>query len=252
MPVFQSSSLTLRASRRVARYLPTHPRLLTRRQPLVSFTFDDVPDSACTQGAGLIEEQGHRGTFYIAPGICGQVEARWRAATREQVADLPRRGHEIDCHTYSHLPVQQLSARALAEDDDRCRAALHEICDGIALRSFAYPFGIAGLARKLQMQGRYESCRGIHVGTDRGLIDLGLLRVRELYDSSTSAAGVDTLLDDLQRRGGWLIFYSHDVAQTPSPIGCSPGLLEYALRAVTNRGIACMTVGDAVSAKSRS
>ena len=242
-----SSSLPLKVSRRLARYVPTRPRLLRAQRPVVSFTFDDVPETAYTNGARLLDDYGLRGTFYIAPGICGKTEDHWRVLTRDQVADLARRGHEIGCHTNGHVAVQTLDAAALAEDDRQCRAALREICGDVPLRSFAFPFGNAGLARKFQLQGQYDTCRGIHVGTNRGLIDLAMLRVQELYDSTTGKAGVDRLLDDVQRRGGWLIFYTHDVAATPCNIGCTPELLDYALKSVTTRGITCMTVARALT-----
>ena len=33
---------------------------------MVTFTFDDVPVSACELGAGILESFGARGTFYVA------------------------------------------------------------------------------------------------------------------------------------------------------------------------------------------
>ena len=41
----------------------------------------------------------------------------------------------------------------------------------------------------------------------------------------------EALIGDCARRGGWLIFYTHDVTPTPSPWGCSPGLFAAALAA---------------------
>ena len=241
-----SSSLALKVSRRLARYVPTRLRLLRVQRPVVSLTFDDVPESAYSIGARLLDDYGLRGTFYVAPGICGKTEDHWQVLSRSQVADLSHRGHEIGCHTFAHAKVQSLTTAALTDDTRRCQAALRDICGDIPLRNFAFPFGNAGLLRKAQLQGEFDTCRGIHIGTNRGLIDLAMLRVQELYDS-TGRAGVDRLLDDVQRRGGWLIFYSHDVQMQPSPIGCSPSLLDYALKAVTSRGIACMTVAAALA-----
>lgn len=241
-----SSSLALKVSRRLARYVPTRPRMLRPQRAVVSFTFDDVPDTAYTNGARLLDDYGLRGTFYIAPGICGKTEDHWRVLTREQTADLSRRGHEIGCHTYAHAAVQSLSVAQLEQDDRNCRETLLQICGDIPLGNFAFPFGNAGLSRKRQLQRQYDSCRGIHVGTNRGIIDLAMLRVQELYES-TGKVGVDRLLDDVERKGGWLIFYTHDVAENPSAIGCTPALLDHALKAVTTRGITCMTIARALT-----
>ena len=50
------------------------------------------------------------------------------------------------------------------------------------------------------------------------------------------------------RRNGWLIFYTHDVAETPSWIGCSPRLLRDTLQAVAAEGMECLTVRDGLTA----
>ncbi|WP_037434922.1 polysaccharide deacetylase family protein, partial [Sinorhizobium fredii] len=49
-------------------------RTLETEAPLVSFTFDDVPDSALHEGAAILERYDVRGTFYIAGGLAGRVE----------------------------------------------------------------------------------------------------------------------------------------------------------------------------------
>jgi peptidoglycan/xylan/chitin deacetylase (PgdA/CDA1 family) len=36
---------------------------------MVSFTFDDVPKSAATVGATILEEYGGRATFYVAGSL---------------------------------------------------------------------------------------------------------------------------------------------------------------------------------------
>jgi hypothetical protein len=50
------SALKARVSNRLARQLRAAPFELRNTSPMVSFTFDDVPVSAATTGAGLLEE----------------------------------------------------------------------------------------------------------------------------------------------------------------------------------------------------
>ena len=59
---------------------------------------------------------------------------------------------------------------------------LRELCPGIALTDFCYPFGRASLPRKMQLQKRFDSCRGIYQGINAGIADLGMLRAIDLYD----------------------------------------------------------------------
>lgn len=72
--------------------------------PLVSFTFDDVPDSALYEGARILERYDARGTFYIAAWPLARSELRRRyrscraggeAINRESVDPLMLKAVEI-------------------------------------------------------------------------------------------------------------------------------------------------------------
>jgi len=228
--------------RRAARHSRSKPFAMRNAAPLVSFTFDDVPDSPYSNGAAVLEDHGGRGTFYIADGTLGAVDTHWRVIGRDQVSALHARGHEIGCHTFSHVGVDRLDAVALDEECRRNREALRELCPGIMITNFCYPFGRASLPRKRQLETRFDTCRGIYEGVNSGIADLGLLRVIELYDRTLSREKLERTLRETRERNGWLIFYTHDVAETPSWIGCSPRLLRETLQAVAAEGMECLTV----------
>lgn len=236
-----------RASRGLARYLPTKPFLMLRREPMVSFTFDDVPVSAHANGARVLDEHGVRGTFYIAPGICGTQDTDWDVISAQDVKGLFNAGHEIGCHTHTHVKVQQLSRRTLESENHKAFDALRGICGDLALANFAYPFGNVSLPRKLQLERTFKSCRSIYTGFNSGLIDLGMLRTHELYDRTRTEQSIEQVLDHAAKSGAWVIFYTHDVAESPSWIGCSPSRLEMAIKAAKARGIACVAVDDALT-----
>jgi peptidoglycan/xylan/chitin deacetylase (PgdA/CDA1 family) len=101
-----------------AKLYRSKPFSMHNRAPVVSFTFDDVPDSAYLNGAAILEDHGIRGTFYIAGGTCGTQEEYWRVIDQEQVGALHDAGHEIGCHTFSHINVDRLDA---LEMDEECR-----------------------------------------------------------------------------------------------------------------------------------
>ena len=63
------SALRARVSNRLAWHLGIAPLQLSGTGPMVSFTFDDVPKSAATIGAPLLEQYDARGTFYVAGGL---------------------------------------------------------------------------------------------------------------------------------------------------------------------------------------
>jgi len=235
-------------SRKIARHHRSKPFATRNDAPLVSFTFDDVPDTAYTNGAAVLEQCGLRGTFYIAAGTCGVSDQQWRVIERDQVRALHQRGHEIGCHTFSHIGVDRLDARALDQECRRNRALLEELCPGIVVTNFCYPFGRAPFARKLQLAKSFVSCRGVYEGVNAGAIDLAMLRVIELYDRTLTADKLRRVLDETRKRQGWLIFYSHDVADRPSWIGCSPELLRTVIKAAQAAQLRCLPVRDALTA----
>jgi peptidoglycan/xylan/chitin deacetylase (PgdA/CDA1 family) len=234
--------------RRAARHYRSKPFTMRNAAPLVSFTFDDVPDSAYINGATVLENNGVRGTFYIASGTLGSADAHWRVIDREQVRALHDQGHEIGCHTFSHVPVERLSARALVEECRRNRESLLDLCPDIRLTNFCYPYGRASLTRKRELERQFDTCRGIYEGINAGRIDLGMLRVIELYDPTLTPEKLQNVLRETRERNGWLIFYTHDVATPPSWIGCSPRLLQSVVAAVQAEGLQCLTVRDALTA----
>jgi peptidoglycan/xylan/chitin deacetylase (PgdA/CDA1 family) len=234
--------------RKAARHHRSKPLAMRNAAPLVSFTFDDVPDSAYTNGATILEQHGLRGTFYIAAGILGTVNEDWRVIDRDQVRALYEKGHEIGCHTFSHVRVEDLDARSMDEEGEQNLRGLRELCPGIALTNFCYPFGRASLPRKLQLQKRFDSCRGIYEGINAGTIDLAMLRVIELYDRTLTPDKLERALRETRERNGWLIFYTHDVAAPPSWIGGSPRLMRETIEAVQAAGIRCLPIRDALKA----
>jgi peptidoglycan/xylan/chitin deacetylase (PgdA/CDA1 family) len=221
---------------------------MRNRAPIVSFTFDDVPASAQSNGAAILERRGIRGTFYVAAGICGTQDEHWRVIETDGVRSLSDAGHEIGCHTFSHVNVETLSATEMDRECQRNLERLQQVCGDIPVTNFCFPFGRLSLARKLQLQKRFNTCRGIYEGMNVGTVDLGLLRVIELYDRTLTPQKLQQTLSEAVERNAWLIFYTHDVADPASWIGCSPALLASTVEAVQALGIGCLSIRDALHA----
>jgi peptidoglycan/xylan/chitin deacetylase (PgdA/CDA1 family) len=245
---FVQNPLVKGVLRRAARYARSKPLMMRNTAPLVTFTFDDVPDSAYLNGAAILEQHSLRGTFYVASGICGQADAHWRVINEDQVRALHDAGHEIGCHTFSHVRVEDLNARRMDEECAQNLRRLRELCPGIALTNFCYPFGRASLPRKLQLQKHFDSCRSIYQGVNAGTADLGMLRAIDLYDRTLTPDELRRVLRETRERNGWLIFTTHDVAEAPSWIGCSPRLLRDVIAAVQAENMQCLPIRDALEA----
>jgi peptidoglycan/xylan/chitin deacetylase (PgdA/CDA1 family) len=235
-----------RVSNRLARHFRAAPLRLTAHAPMVSFTFDDAPDSAAGPGAALLEDHGGRGTYYLAGGLIDQPSDHWRNLSNEAIVRLHRAGHEIACHTFSHIRAVDLDEAGMAREIEQNRRYFADVDGSIRLENFAYPYGLASIWRKPQLTTRFRSARGILPGVNRDVIDLQFLRASPLVDREIDTAGVDRYFDEAVNGGGWLIFYGHDIVEQPSPYGCRPALLRHALEAAAARGMPIVTVAEAL------
>jgi len=232
-------------SRKLAQFVVTKSVRARNERPLVSLSFDDIPDTAFTYGATVLENYGVRGTFYIAGGLCGTVEAERQLIATDDCVELHRRGHEIGCHTFSHPVVQELDAKTFADELDRNSEFFTSLIPGVALENFCYPYGMTSLPRKLQAQARFHSCRSSRPGINAGTIDLGLLKGFPI-DYTSDLAAITAAIDETVRRNGWLILFTHDVSPKPTWIGCTPQLLDSAIASAQTRGCDIVPVRDAL------
>jgi peptidoglycan/xylan/chitin deacetylase (PgdA/CDA1 family) len=244
MPAF--SNFRARVSNRFARHLFAAPMRLKSSQPMVSFTFDDIPMSAATVGAPMLEDFGGLGTFYVAGGLVNRRTDQGDGIDPEGIVKLRRSGHEIACHTFSHRRAIDLDAAAMAAELAQNRRFLEGLDPSIKLQNFAYPYGLATVARKRQLTANFHSARGILPGVNSGTIDLQFLRSTPLIDKDIDRASIDRAFDEAVATNGWLIFYTHDVADTPSPWGCTPGLLRHALEAARRWNMPMVSVAEAL------
>jgi peptidoglycan/xylan/chitin deacetylase (PgdA/CDA1 family) len=240
------SEARVKVGHRLAMHLHVDRFQLRNAAPMVSFTFDDLPKSAVTTGAEMLEAHGARGTFYVSGGLVGVGTEDWAAGDANDVLALHRRGHEIGCHTFSHQRACDLDEASLAEEIARNRTYFRALAPSIEIDTFAYPFGYGSFARKYQLRNQFKTCRSIVPGVNAGSVDLQFLRAMPLIDLQMDRDGIERAFDEAQTNNGWLIFYGHDVADRPSPYGCSPALLNHALEAAARRKIPALTMAEAM------
>jgi hypothetical protein len=114
------------------------------------------------------------------------------------------------------------------------------------VRNFAYPYGEMSLRTKRYLEVRFDSCRSVRPGINSAVADLGSLKAWPLENASIDRAKIVDLIGETMRTRGWLIFYSHDVAEQPSEFGVSPGLLEWAVSTAKRAGCALTTIADSL------
>jgi peptidoglycan/xylan/chitin deacetylase (PgdA/CDA1 family) len=235
------------ASRFIARQSRSKVLRLDDIPPLVTFTFDDVPASACELGAGILERYAGRGTFFVAGGGCGTAAPDGLPrASIEALRTVWQNGHEIGCHTYSHSAIRYISLDQLGLELERNQAVLKQIDPAIVLRNFAYPYGDLSIRTKRYLEGCFDSCRSGHPGINSGIVDLGGLDAWPLQNASIDRGKIAELIAETARTRGWLIFYSHDVADQPSQYGVTPDLLEWAAGTAAKAGCVLTSITDSL------
>jgi len=238
--------LPQRASRFLSRYSDRNPLPLRGGQGVVSFTFDDAPMSACVAGAAALEAFGVRGTWYIAGGLTDGVEEGIACHSAAALRDLLAAGHQLGAHSFTHVHMDRLDAARRREQLDRSGEFLAAL--GVDLRTldFAYPFGGVNVGAKRDAAGRYRSSRATGGGTQVGSADLNALRTHRFYRDEPDGVPYADRLAVAAREGGWLVVNTHDVQDSPGPVGCTPAALALAVEQALDAGCRVLTVGAAI------
>lgn len=213
--------------------------------PMISFTFDDFPCSALRYGTAILESRGGRGTFYISSLDTRPGMAACSAGLAEELHGLVAAGHELACHTATHLDCAMASDAELLADIGTNSALISAMLPGYELRNFAYPFGNASIRSRALLGRRFRSCRGIHEGINTGIIDLASLRACMLYGARANWTRFRRWIDRNADLGGWLIFITHDLSHTPTRFGTKLTLFEDLVR-YASRENALLTVDAAL------
>lgn len=235
-----------KVERRLARHLAKRPLAMQNSRALVSFTFDDVPQSACLEGRDMLEQQGCRGTYYVCGGLTDTVSAGLPMHSRADLLNLLERGHEIGCHGYRHLDYQALTGDEIATDLARNRSFFTELGCQASIENFAYPYGCVSPSVKGVVGRRFNSARGVWRGLNVARTDLALLRAEPLYQHLWTLPALGEMIDQNAQRKGWLVFFTHGVVDQPNQFGCQPSLLDFAVRTALASGARVLPVNQAL------
>jgi peptidoglycan/xylan/chitin deacetylase (PgdA/CDA1 family) len=216
-------------------------------RPVASITFDDFPKSAWRAGAPILDRHGAKATYYAAGRFCGLTEDGIDYFTADDLTGLRDAGHEVGCHTFSHQYGTGVSSRDLDQDAARNQAFVGDLLGDYPLSSFAYPYGDVSPRTKLLYSNRFPTSRGIRRGVNAGWIDLAQLKAIGLEHKAWDPAAIEAAVAQAVERNGWIIFFTHDVSETPSPYGVTPDMLDHALRTVKAAGIDILPVKHALA-----
>ncbi|MFT3996979.1 MAG: polysaccharide deacetylase family protein [Asticcacaulis sp.] len=237
-------SLYGKLRRRASKWLYRKPaRLSGLKRPLLTFSFDDAPQTAAEAGAQILEARGLRATYFISAGLMGHDSHFGLYADAGHIRALSGHGHEIACHTLTHIDCGQAKGRDIAASVDENQTCIQSL--GLPRSTtFAYPYGDVSPQAKAVLAPRYASARGLHHGLITRGTDLNQAPAVGIEGKDGEALALGWMQKAAQTPDSWLVLYTHDVRDTPSPWGCTPQTLETLADAAVSMGFEVVTYAE--------
>jgi peptidoglycan/xylan/chitin deacetylase (PgdA/CDA1 family) len=188
---------------------------------IFSFTFDDAPMTAWTNGARILEKFNKTATFYIATGMDNNKGDNRKLLNGDDILTAHQKGHDIGCHTYSHIDCRKNAVTKVLSDCRTNTTELEKLTGKSTIEHFAYPFGMVGLRSKKSLRSKYLTLRTTDHGVNHGWTDMTHLRSVSLCSIAFTREKVVAAINDAVKHNAWLIFYSHDIRESPSDWGIS-------------------------------
>ena len=232
--------------RKVAAGFAQRPFVLRNTVPLVSFSFDDFPVSALSNGGRILEDFGARGTYYFSYGLMGRAEPTGKMFSSEDLSAVIGRGHELGCHTFDHCHASRTPPARFESSVIKNRRALQEQLPGAVLSTLSYPIDVPRPGTKRLCARHFLACRAGGQAINRGTIDLNYLQSFFIEKSRGEIEVMLELIAENARRKGWLIFSTHDVTESPTRYGCTPRVFERLVRCAVESGAQVVPVTRAL------
>lgn len=240
--------LRWRYQRTAAEYFARRPFRLGNTKPIISFTFDDFPSSALHEAGAVLERVEARGTYYASFGLMDQVAPTGRIFNKADLSLLLARGHELGCHTFAHCHAYNTSVCEFEASIIENRRVLNQLAPGVSMVTLSYPIGCPRPASKRLSARHFLGCRGGGQTCNVGVADLSNLRAFFLEQSRDDVEAVKAIIALNARVGGWLVFATHDVSETPTRYGCKPDFFETAVKLSLESGASILTMRQALQA----
>ncbi len=214
--------------------------------PMISFSFDDAPRTAFDTGGAILRSYGTTATFFVSLGLVGSETEAGMIATPGDLTRAVDQGNELGCHTFDHLDTWETTTDNFLASVLKNRQALQRIVPEAEFKTFAYPMSEPRPAVKSRLKNYFMCCRGGGQTPNIGTGDLNLLRACFLdRRNGIDIEGVKKWIDYNASHRGWLIFATHDVAESPSPFGCTAAFFREVVEHAARSGALLLPVGKA-------
>jgi peptidoglycan/xylan/chitin deacetylase (PgdA/CDA1 family) len=216
--------------------------------PIVTFTFDDFPRSALLAGGTILQERHVAGTYFVALGLAHQEIATGKMFLRNDVSRVVAEGHELGCHTFDHHPAWESKTATYVESVLENARQLTQMGIQSRLQTHSFPISYPRPRTKRQIEGRFRCCRGGGQTFNHGRVDLNYVSSFFLEQSREKFHEIERVVAANAIAGGWLIFSTHDIAESPSRFGCTPAFFERVVNSSIRSGARILSMSAALNA----
>jgi peptidoglycan/xylan/chitin deacetylase (PgdA/CDA1 family) len=227
--------------RALACLLIREEREIDLSEAVISFSFDDAPDSAFTEGRTILKKYGYSATYYISLGLSKLEKSEASYFDTSHLKNVVQDGGELACHTYDHIHFYTSGKKQVLQTLEQNQEAIDKLIPGYRFRNFSYPYGEQTFFSKKLIRSRFNSGRSVISGINTNPVDLNNLKATQL-DAELVPEMVFAMIDQTIERKGWLIFYTHDVAEPCSQWGCMPSYFEQVVKYCAEKKVKVMTV----------
>jgi peptidoglycan/xylan/chitin deacetylase (PgdA/CDA1 family) len=214
---------------------------LDLKEPIVSFTFDDVPISAVINGERILKKYNYSGTYYIAAGLMINKGFDFNESDSLVFKQIVADGGELGCHTFNHLHFFKSNRGQIISDLEKNQLFIEENMAGYKFQNFSYPFGEQTASARAVIKNRFRSGRSNYDGINFCNVDLNCLKCIRLYEL-VSLDRIKSKINKAISKKGWIIFYTHDVELSPSKEGCTPWYFEEVVKYCFDRKLTVLPV----------
>jgi peptidoglycan/xylan/chitin deacetylase (PgdA/CDA1 family) len=163
----------------------------------------------------------------------------------EDLKELLAQGHELGCHTFGHCHSWETMSPVFEKSIIENRRALDELIPGASFKTLSYPISCPRPQTKRRIAKYFICCRGGGQTFNVGRTDLNHVCAYFLEKRRNDPESIKKLIDENCRALGWLIFATHDICETHTPFGCTPGFFEDIVRSAVNSGSRILPVAQA-------
>ena len=210
-------------------------------EAIFSFTFDDVPNSAFTNGASILKKYGYTGTYYVSLAFFEKNGIDGVYSDPKHLFEVIQDNGELACHSFSHIHLYSSTRNQIIADLERNQKKINELIPNYKFTNFSYPYGEQTLPVKRFIMDKYKSARGVKMGINYNPVDLSNLKILPL-EEGIKLENIFLMIDKAVEERGWLIFCAHDVQKNPSEFGCSISYFESVVKYCFKKKLEVQTI----------